>query len=69
MRLARLQMYHSEDVKNYEVKRHSLFYTDADSKKHYKAHLSALLNRVNSYSGCVLWLLCCLTQEKASYCE
>lgn len=53
-----VQMYQNEDIKKYEVRRHSAFFTDTDARRIYKAHAQALVTRVNTYSGCafgVLW--------------
>ncbi|GMH44902.1 hypothetical protein BSKO_12859 [Bryopsis sp. KO-2023] len=40
-------------IKEYEVGRHSLFYTDAGSKEVYKKHVKAIIERKNHLSGVV----------------
>mmetsp|Transcript_12908 Transcript_12908/g.24418 ORF Transcript_12908/g.24418 Transcript_12908/m.24418 type:complete len:540 (-) Transcript_12908:1800-3419(-) len=41
----------NETLKEYEVRRHTLFFTDSDSKKIYRDHVQTLINRRNHYSG------------------
>ncbi|QDZ21967.1 glycoside hydrolase [Chloropicon primus] len=41
----------NETVKEYEVRRHALFFTDEGSREVYKSHVRELLNRRNAYSG------------------
>lgn len=43
----------NETAKEYEVKRHALFFTDEGAREVYKGHVRELLERVNSYSGVV----------------
>ena len=41
----------SEDVKNYIVRRHSLFYTDEGTREIYRDYVRTLVNRENFYNG------------------
>ena len=40
-----------QEVKNYIVERHSLFYTDEGARKIYRDYVSTLVNRTNVYNG------------------
>lgn len=40
-----------DEVKSYEVGRHSLFFSDSDCKRMYKEHVATIVNRQNSFNG------------------
>lgn len=45
------QDYQNQEIKDYEAKRHALFFTDVGTKKLYKDHIKTLVNRRNRVNG------------------